>query len=83
LGPDEIRTYQVYLTCERKLAPSSLEIAVCALRFLYKVTLKKPWSFDDLIPAPKKRQLLPVVLRLNLIFSLDFRRIVAHRSIER
>jgi site-specific recombinase XerD len=62
LGPDEIRTYQVYLTCERKLAPSSLEIAVCALRFLYKITLKKPWSFDDLIPAPKKRQSLPVIL---------------------
>lgn len=62
LGPDDIRTYQVYLTCERKLAPSSLEIAVCALRFLYKVTLKKPWSFDDLVPAPKKPRRLPVVL---------------------
>jgi site-specific recombinase XerD len=62
LGPDEIRTYQVYLTCERKLAPSSLGIAVCALRFLYKVTLKQPWSFDDLIPAPKKPRRLPVVL---------------------
>ena len=33
LGPEEIRTYQVYLIRERKLAPSSLEIAVCALRF--------------------------------------------------
>ena len=62
LGPEEIRTYQVYLIRERKLAPSSLEIAVCALRFLYKVTLKKPWSFDDQIPAPKKPRLLPVVL---------------------
>jgi integrase/recombinase XerD len=35
---------------------------VCALRFLYKVTLKKPWSFDDLIPTPKKPRPLPVVL---------------------
>src|SRR5262245_65911517 len=61
LGPEEIRTYQVYLIRERHLAPSSLEIAVCALRFLYKVTLKKPWSFDDLIPAPKKPRQLPVV----------------------
>ncbi len=40
-SPDDIRTYQVYLVRERKLAPSSLEIAVCALRFLYKVTLKQ------------------------------------------
>ena len=54
LGPEEIRAYQVYLVQERHLAPSSLEIAVCALRFLYKVTLKQPWAFDELIPAPKK-----------------------------
>jgi len=62
LGPEEIRAYQVYLTGERKLAPSSIGIAVCALRFLYKITLKQPWSFDDLIPAPKKPRRLPVVL---------------------
>jgi len=62
LGPDEIRAYQVYLVDERHLAPSSLGIAVCALRFLYKVTLKQPWSFDELIPAPKKPRRLPVVL---------------------
>ena len=62
LGPEEIHSYQVYLTRERKLAPSSLGIAVWALRFLHKVTLKQPWSFDDLIPAPKKPRRLPVVL---------------------
>ena len=59
LGPEEIRTYQVYLTCQKKLAPSSIEIAVCALRFLYKVTLKHSWSFHDVIPAPKKPRPLP------------------------
>jgi site-specific recombinase XerC len=32
------------------------------LRFLYKVSLKKNWSFGDVIPAPKKPQKLPVVL---------------------
>ena len=66
LGPEEIRTYQVYLIRERTLAPSSLEIAVCALRFLYKVTLKKPWSSDDQIPAPKQPRRLPVVLSPEL-----------------
>src|SRR4029077_10742856 len=40
LGPEQIRTYQVYLTNERKLATSSILIAIAALRFLYKVTLK-------------------------------------------
>lgn len=62
LGPEEIRAYQVYLTNERKLATSSILIAIAALRFLYKVTLKKDWRFDEIIPAPKKPQTLPVVL---------------------
>jgi site-specific recombinase XerD len=62
LGAEAIRTYQVYLVRERHLAPSSIEIAVCALRFLYKITLKRPWSFDEVIPAPKKPRRLPVVL---------------------
>src|SRR5262245_364455 len=58
LGPEEIRTYQVYLTNERKLAPGSILIATAALRFLYKVSLKKDWPFEDVIPAPKKPQKL-------------------------
>jgi site-specific recombinase XerD len=62
LGPEQIRTYQVYLTNEKKLATSSILIAISALRFLYKVTLKRHWSLDDIIPAPKKPQTLPVVL---------------------
>ena len=62
LGPEVIRAYQIYLIRERHLAPSSLEIAVCALRFLYKVTLQKAWTFDAVIPAPKKPAILPVVL---------------------
>src|SRR5690242_13317811 len=62
LGPEEIRAYQLYLTNERKLAPSSILQAVGALRFLYKVTLHKDWTVQDVIPAPKKPQTLPVVL---------------------
>jgi integrase/recombinase XerD len=41
LGPEEIRSYKVCLTNEKKLAPSSIIIAVAALRFLYKITLRK------------------------------------------
>jgi len=62
LGPEDIRAYQVYLTDEKKLAPGSILIAVAALRFVYKVSLKKYWTFEDVIPAPKKPQKLPVVL---------------------
>jgi integrase/recombinase XerD len=62
LGPEDIRSYQVYLTNEKKLAPGSILIAVAAMRFLYKVSLKKDWTFEDVIPAPKKPQTLPIVL---------------------
>ena len=62
LGPEDIRAYQVYLTNEKKLAPGSILIAVAALRFLYKVSLKRDWPFEDVIPAPHKPQKLPVIL---------------------
>jgi len=62
LTPEHIRTYQIYLTNEKKLAPNSIHTAVAALRFLYKVTLKKEWTFGEDIPLPKKPQKLPVVL---------------------
>jgi integrase/recombinase XerD len=61
LGPEDIRSYQVYLTNERKLAPSSIILAVAALRFLYKITLHKDWSLTEVIPTPKKPQKLPIV----------------------
>jgi site-specific recombinase XerD len=52
----------VYLTNEKKLAPGSITIAVAALRFLYRITLHKNWVFQEIIPAPKKPQKLPIVL---------------------
>ncbi|AUT75885.1 integrase [Paraburkholderia hospita] len=61
LGPDEIRAWLIYLREERKLAPSSLGPAIGALRFLYRVTLKRDWSDED-FPLPKKPLRLPVIL---------------------
>jgi integrase/recombinase XerD len=82
LGPEEIRAYQVYLTNERKLSPSSILIAVSALRFLYKVTLHKKWTFEDMIPAPKKPQTLPVVLSPEEVLQfLDCIPGLKHRTI--
>jgi integrase/recombinase XerD len=62
LGPEQIRAYQLYLTNEKELSTSSIIVAVSALRFLYKVTLKRDWLLDDVIPAPKKPKKLPVIL---------------------
>src|SRR6516162_9367544 len=61
LGREQIRAFQVYLTQDKKLDPSTITVAVSALRFLYKVTLRRQWSFDEIIPAPKRPQRLPVI----------------------
>jgi len=61
LGPDEIRTYQVHLTTERRLAPGSLSVLSAALRFVYHVTLRREWV-DAEIPRPKVPFQLPVIL---------------------
>jgi site-specific recombinase XerD len=61
LGPEQVRTYQVHLIEERKLAAGSLSVVAAALRFLYKITLRRPWNDDD-IPMPKRPLKLPIVL---------------------
>src|SRR5258705_11280813 len=53
LGPEEIRSYQVYLRNERKLAPSSIIIAVAALRFLYKIPFQRNGTLEEVIQTPK------------------------------
>jgi site-specific recombinase XerD len=46
LGPEEIRAWLVHLREERKLAPGSLGPTIGALRFLYRVTLKRKREFQ-------------------------------------
>jgi integrase/recombinase XerD len=62
LGTEDVRAYHLYLTKERELATSSIHIAIAALRFFYRTTLKRDWTFEEVLPLPKKPQKLPVVL---------------------
>ncbi len=64
LGPEEIRTYQLYLMEVRALTPSSICVATGALRFLYKITLKRTWAVEE-IPMPKRPRKLPEILSLE------------------
>jgi hypothetical protein len=50
LGRADIRTYQVYLTNEKKLSPGSIYTAIAALRFLYSVTLERDWAPEEVLP---------------------------------
>lgn len=61
LGPEEIREFQLYLVHERKVSWSAFNQAVCGLRFLYEVTLQRPWEVRH-IPFGKRPKKLPVVL---------------------
>lgn len=82
LSPENIRTYQVYLANERRLAPSSIQIAIAALRFLYRVTLKKEWVVTEVIPSPKAAAKLPVILSADEVRRfLDCLDSVKHRAI--
>jgi site-specific recombinase XerD len=82
LGQEEIRSYQLYLTNEKKLSPSSIHTIIAALRFLYKVTLKRSWTFQNALPLPKKQQKLPIVLSPGEVLKfLDSVQNIEHRAI--
>src|SRR6201987_2636043 len=82
LGPEEIRDYQLYLTNQRKLAPSSIVVTTAALRFLYNVTLKRGWNLEASIPAPRQPKKLPIVLsRAEVLHFLGCVEDIKHQAI--
>jgi len=77
-----IRAYQVHLATVKKLTPSTCCRVAGALRFLFRVTLKKEWAVAK-IPMPKKPLKLPGILSreevthfLKSIVSLKHRTIL-------
>src|SRR5438445_11582821 len=69
LGPGHIREYQAQLFAKQKLSPGTVTNHLCALRFLYIQTLKRPWSIAD-TPYPKKRYRLPTILSQEEVAQL-------------
>ena len=57
---EDVRRYQLHLT-QSGLAPASINGAMVALRFFFRVTLKRPEAVDY-IPIVRQPQRLPVVL---------------------
>ena len=58
---EDVRSFQLYLIRERKLAYASFNQAVCALRFLYTHTVQVPWPVT-MVPYGKRHKTLPTVL---------------------
>jgi site-specific recombinase XerD len=61
LGLEHIRQYQAHLFTDRNLDAISVTQQLCALRFFFLKTLKRPWRAEDM-PMPKRPVRLPEVL---------------------
>jgi integrase/recombinase XerD len=61
LGPEEVRTWQLFLLNEKQVKLSTYIQAVCALRFFYQNTLHRRIEIDR-IPLPRYEKKLPVIL---------------------
>ena len=81
LGPEHIRTYQHHLAHEKRVSWSAFNQTVCALRFLYRITLGKDWAITH-IPFPRRETKLPVVLGRSEVASfLHSVRNLKHRTV--
>ena len=81
LGPEHVRSYQLYLLNERKLAWPTIQVRLAGLRFFYTRTLKQSW-FDTDVAKPKVRRKLPVVWsREEVTALLDATRNLKHRAL--
>jgi len=64
LGTAEIRSYLLSLHHDRNASASTYNQALCALKFLYRITLRKNWELDGLARTRRQTK-LPVVLSLD------------------
>jgi site-specific recombinase XerD len=58
---EDVRTFQLYLIQTKKVAYSTFNQAVCALRFYYRHTQPMPWPVT-MVPFGKRPKKLPTVL---------------------
>jgi integrase/recombinase XerD len=80
LGLKEVRAYLCYLVNDAKVSYNVLCGHVSALRFLYKVTLNRPWDLYR-IPYPHREKHLPVApTREEILRFLGCIRNLKHRA---
>ena len=61
LGPEQVRTYQLFLVQDKQVAWPSVVQTVCALRFFYRITLGRPGMLEY-IAYPRRPFTLPTIL---------------------
>jgi integrase/recombinase XerD len=81
LGPEQVRTYQLFLVQEKQVAWPSIVQTVCALRFFYRVTLGRPAMLESIAP-PRRPFTLPTILsQAEVAALLTVSRNLKHRAI--
>jgi len=58
---DTLRSYFLHLTLEKKVARSTATVALCAIKFFFENTVRRPWPSLKLLRPPRQKK-LPVVL---------------------
>src|SRR5215475_717908 len=61
LGPEQVRTYQLFLLQEKQVSWPTVVQTVCALRFFYRVTLGRPAMLEYIV-HPRRPFTLPTIL---------------------
>lgn len=69
LTEEHVRAYVLHLREKKRQAPSSINIAVCGMRFFFTHTLQRDWPVFELLRV-KQPQCLPVVLSTGEVRSV-------------
>jgi len=69
INEEELRQYFLYLSKVKQVAPSTLTVALCGIKFFYENTLQVHWNAFQLI-RPAKEEKLPVVLSIDEVHRI-------------
>jgi site-specific recombinase XerD len=69
LTEEDVRSYLLFLAREHRYSWSHYNVIVCALRFLYRVTLARDWPLKH-VPYAKRPKKLPSVLSRDEVVRL-------------
>jgi integrase/recombinase XerD len=69
ISEEELWQYFLYLRNEKKVASSTFNQALCALKFFFEQTLQRPWPTLGLV-RPKRERKLPVVLSVEEVHQI-------------
>ena len=70
LGEAEIRDYLMYLLQVEQVSYATYRQILAALKFLYTVTLGRPWQVERLVFPRRQRQTFPEVLQPSQLLQL-------------